>query len=121
MGNQTPRTQCKRLKCQWRGTDKEAGEVRGLKELETELGLERQRGFGHVETAREGKASRQREQHEQRHGGGKARRHVEKRATSQVWLNKGPSKQGLGQGLYLCVSGEAPEGFRGNKRIRAGI
>lgn len=75
-----------------------------------------------METAREGKASRQREQDEQRHGGGKARRHVEKRATSQGWLNnRGPSKQGLGQGLYLCVSGEAPEGFRGNKRIRAGI
>lgn len=36
----------KRLKCQQRRADKEVGEVRGPPEVETELGLERQIGFG---------------------------------------------------------------------------
>lgn len=49
----------KSLKCQPRGTDKEVGEVRGPPGPETELGLERQIGLGHAETAREGKAGRQ--------------------------------------------------------------
>lgn len=67
----------KQLKCRRRGTDKGAGEVRGPRGVETELGLERQTGF------------------EQRHREGKPR-YLEERAASHVWLKRAWVLQSVG-------------------------
>lgn len=74
--------------------------------METELGLDRQMGFGT----------------ELRPGGGKPRTHAEQKATSQVRLKKRPGKgPGLPRAeshLYFAVSAEAPEEFRGQQGFK---
>lgn len=95
--------------------------------VEKQPGLERQTGFGHMETAREGRAGRERDLHGQRRGGGKSGRRPEEKVTSQVWLKKGPRKEGLeGPGLsstLFCCQWGSPCQFQRlrSKRIGARI
>ena len=97
---------------QRRGRDKETGRSEGRGRWKLSWAF---RGGTWRPPGRERQAGRQRERREPQHRGGQARRHVEERAPSQVWLNQGPNKQGLGQGLHSCFRGRTPEDFRGQK------